>query len=584
MARSGRISVGILQLSLLLVAAPLGSHRALASPPTYCSSTGTPLQTPVVEGGSFGFSVSVDAVGDTIGVGQPDAEDGRGLMYVYNQVALCAFQSYDMPIPTPTEIAAASGTGVAATTPGMMGMMTALSRDGKWMAVAGNLEADNTMAQVYIYRRQSNDSSGGFTFHQKLLLQPAPAANAAGAAGKVYAGSLSISREGRLVLVSWSVYGEGMTAEADDPYGPPSSSVQGSAQLYRRNEAGHYSRAQADLSRLAPPYAKTQFFGANSYVVADGAVIAVSTRVVDRTRPNTGAPAIVIYRRTPSGAFELLTTLKTPGSDGTFVMTESGSHLAVVRDNDIHMYVREGDLGSGKTVYNKRCTLISEDMTLEPTFTKMAITVANNVTMRLAISNSLDTVFLWSIPLGGKRAYKDGTCPATLDRTLTGESGSQFGAALAMSENGNTLVVGVPGSAKAPDAAVLVVDIAPPKAPPPSPPPGGGMLGGVLSPLYNPKASSVALDNTYFVSNPSSVLVSARRGSVGVPAASRTGPRAPPAAPCTTQSSATPSHPTTPTCRAASPCRPAPRSACCRRSAASGCRRRRCGRPASTRG
>ena len=339
----------------------------LAGAPTYCATTGTPLQTPVVEGGSFGFSVATDAVGSTIAVGQPDAEEGRGLMYAYNQVALCAYQSYDLPIPSQTEIAAASGVSPASVPPpGMVGMMSALSRDGRWLAVAGNLEADNTMAQVYVYRRQSNDSTGGFIFHQKLTLQPAPTADGAAAPGKVYAGSLSISRDGRLLLVSWSVYGQGLDGESDDPYGPPSESVQGSAQLYRRNEAGRYSRAQADLSRLSPQYSKTQYFGANSYVVGDGAVIGISTRVIDKSRPSSGAPAIVIFRRTSTGAFELLTTLKTPGSDGTFVMTESGSHLAVVRGSDVHLYVREGDLSTGKTVYNKRCTLVGEDMNLEP--------------------------------------------------------------------------------------------------------------------------------------------------------------------------------------------------------------------------
>jgi hypothetical protein len=145
----------------------------------------------------------------------------------------------------------------------------------------------------------------------------------------------------------------------------------------------------------------------------------------------------------------------------------------------------------------------------------MAITVANNDTLRLAVSNSLDSVFLWSIPLGGKRAYKDGGCPATLDRTLTGEAGSQFGAALAMAENGRTLVVGIPGSAKAPDATVLVVDISAPKAPAPAPKPG--QPTGPAGLMFNPRASSIALDNSYFQQNPSTVLVSARRGNVGVP-------------------------------------------------------------------
>jgi hypothetical protein len=319
----------------------------------------------VVEGGSFGFAVATDETGSTVAVGQPDAEDGRGLMYAYNQVALCAYQSYDLPVPTVAELAASGVTQASA--PGMMGMMTALSRDGKWLAVAGNLEADSTMAQVYIYRRPSNDSTGGFVFHQKLNLQPAPLGEAGTAArGKVYAGSLSMSREGRLVLVSWSVYGQGLGSESDDPYGAPSTSAPGSAQLYRRNEHGFYGRAQADLVRTAPPYAKTQFFGANSYVVADGNVIGVSTRVIDKNRPSSGSPGVVVYRRTAAGAFELLTTLKTPGSDGTFVMTESGSHMAVIRGSDVHIYVREGDLLSGKTVYNKRCTLVGEDMNLEP--------------------------------------------------------------------------------------------------------------------------------------------------------------------------------------------------------------------------
>jgi hypothetical protein len=150
----------------------------------------------------------------------------------------------------------------------------------------------------------------------------------------------------------------------------------------------------------------------------------------------------------------------------------------------------------------------------------MAVTVSNNATLRLAVGNSLDSVFLWSVPLGGKRAYKDGTCPSTLDRTLTGDSGSQFGTSLAVSEDGKTLVIGVPGSAQSPDPSVLLVDIEPPK---PVSAKAAGQQGGARGPLgglfYNPKASKeTPLDNTYFVNNPSSVLVSARRGSVGVPA------------------------------------------------------------------
>jgi hypothetical protein len=145
------------------------------------------------------------------------------------------------------------------------------------------------------------------------------------------------------------------------------------------------------------------------------------------------------------------------------------------------------------------------------------MTTANNSTLRLAVGNSLDSVFVWSMPLGGKRAYSDGTCPSSLERTLTGETGSQFGTALAVAEDGRTLVVGVPGSAQHPDVAVLVVDIEPAKAQAPAPAPGAAPKG-VGGLFYNPKASSASLDNTYFVSNPSSVLVSARRGSVGVPA------------------------------------------------------------------
>jgi hypothetical protein len=145
------------------------------------------------------------------------------------------------------------------------------------------------------------------------------------------------------------------------------------------------------------------------------------------------------------------------------------------------------------------------------------LAVANNVTLRLAVANSLDSVFVWSIPLGGQRAYSDGGCPAALDATLTGADGSQFGAALALSSGGKALVIGVPGAAGSPDAAVLVADVGPPKAASPAasaPPPAG--YAGLL---YSPKASAAtATDNTYFVTNPSSVLVSARRGSVGVPA------------------------------------------------------------------
>ena len=145
------------------------------------------------------------------------------------------------------------------------------------------------------------------------------------------------------------------------------------------------------------------------------------------------------------------------------------------------------------------------------------MTISNNSTLRLAIGNSLDSVFVWSIPLGGKRAYSDGTCPSKLDRTLTGEANSQFGTSLAIAEDGKTLAVGVPGSTQSPDATVLMVDIELPRPPPPPPPPGGGSILGNL--LFNPKASSVTpLDNSYFVTNPSSVLVSPRRGSVGVPA------------------------------------------------------------------
>ena len=333
-----------------------------AQGPSYCSKTGTPLQSPVVGGGSFGFAVSVDHKAETIVVGQPDATDGAGLVYNYNQVALCAYQSFELPAPPAPKLAA---DGAA---PGLLGMMAALSRDGRWLAVAGTLEQRSTMAQVFIYRRAGNDSSSGPTFalHQKLMLQPAPTERVDAAPGKVYAGSLSIARDGRLVLVSWSVYGAGQAAGSDDPYGAPATAAYGSAQLYRRlQDEGRYTRAQADLARLAPPLARTQFFGANSWVTPEGNVVAVSTRVVDKTQPS-GAPAIVVYRRAPSGVFELLTTLKVPRSDGAFAMTETGSHLAVVRGTDVFVYVLEGDLGRGRSVYNKRCTLLGEDMNLEP--------------------------------------------------------------------------------------------------------------------------------------------------------------------------------------------------------------------------
>jgi hypothetical protein len=336
-------------------------NRVNGGHPTYCSKTGTPLQAPVVGGGSFGFSVATDEHAGTVVVGQPDATDGLGIVYAYNQIALCAYQSYELPTP-PTPATKADGEP-----PGLLGMMTALSRDGRWLAVAGTLEGSSTMAQVYIYRRQSNDSTGGFLLHQKLSLQPAPTADPDTPAGSVYAGSLSMSKDGRLVLVSWSVYGAGLNADSADPYGAPSDEVYGSSQLYRRlSDAGRYTRAQGDLGRLAPQLARTQYFGANSLVVGDGSIVAVSTRLIDKTRADKGAPAIIVYRRTATGLFELLTTLRVPDSDGTFVMTDSGSHLAVVRGSDVTVYVREGDLSKGKTVYNKRCSLLGQDMNLEP--------------------------------------------------------------------------------------------------------------------------------------------------------------------------------------------------------------------------
>ena len=55
------------------------------------------------------------------------------------QVKLCAYQPFELPVPT----TAADGAA-----PGLLGMMTALSRDGRWLAVAGTLEAGSTMAQV----------------------------------------------------------------------------------------------------------------------------------------------------------------------------------------------------------------------------------------------------------------------------------------------------------------------------------------------------------------------------------------------------------------------------------------------------
>jgi hypothetical protein len=114
----------------------------------------------------------------------------------------------------------------------------------QWPAGCISLVTPTLCLQVFIYRRQSNDSTGGFLLHQKLTLQPGPTADAATQPGKVYAGSLSMSRDGRLVLVSWSVYGEGQTADSTDPYGTPASTFYGSAQLYRRLSEGRYTRAQ----------------------------------------------------------------------------------------------------------------------------------------------------------------------------------------------------------------------------------------------------------------------------------------------------------------------------------------------------
>lgn len=161
---------------------------------------------------------------------------------------------------------------------------------------------------------------------------------------------------------------------------------------------------------------------------------------------------------------------------------------------------------------NSSCPLSTPPWT---DYTKLALTVANNVTLRLAVSNFLDSVFVYSIPLGGTRAYSDGTCPSNLDTTLTGDSGTQFGASIALSESGKTLVIGIPGTTSSPDASVLMVDISLIKKVAASPTPSAST--GVLSSTTT--SSAVALDNTYYQTNPSTVLVSARRGSIGVPAA-----------------------------------------------------------------
>ena len=138
------------------------------------------------------------------------------------------------------------------------------------------------------------------------------------------------------------------------------------------------------------------------------------------------------------------------------------------------------------------------------------MTAASN-TLRLAIGNSLDTVFVWSVPLGGKKAYSDGTCPATLNATLTRDTGSHYGAPPAIPETARPLVLGAPGGAAAP-AAVLVADIGPLKA-------AAAAAAPPPSPLQSStQASAINLDNQYYLQNPSTVIVSARRGTVGVPA------------------------------------------------------------------
>ena len=146
--------------------------------------------------------------------------------------------------------------------------------------------------------------------------------------------------------------------------------------------------------------------------------------------------------------------------------------------------------------------------------TRIVMTIAGT-TLRVVVSNSADTVFVWSIPLGGSRAYTDGTCPANLDGTISRDPGSSFGTALAISENGHTLVIGGPGSASNPGlASVVVADITPP---PLSPSPGTSAASLATTP-GTPEVGSTALDSTYYQTNPSTVLISPRRGTVGVPA------------------------------------------------------------------
>lgn len=252
MARRGcRLPPPGAALGRVLLAALLLGPTARAAAPSYCARTGTPLPAPVVEAGSFGFSVSADEKGSTIAVGQPDATNQAGIVYNYNQVRLCGYRSYELPAPPPPPAPGAAP-------PGLLGMMTALSRDGRVMAVAGGLEAGGLTPQLYIYTRQSNDSTGGFELAQRLAAAPALANASRGeGAGRVYAGSLSVSRDGRIVLASWSVYGAGRSAESPDPYGPPAATPVGAAQLFRRGATGRWARGQ-DLVLAAPPLGRTQ--------------------------------------------------------------------------------------------------------------------------------------------------------------------------------------------------------------------------------------------------------------------------------------------------------------------------------------
>ncbi|MGI8856844.1 MAG: hypothetical protein ACR2JW_13925 [Thermomicrobiales bacterium] len=254
----------------------------------------------------------------------------------------------------------------------------------------------------------------------------------------------------------------------------------------------------AEQTLTDPADTASDFFGFVMAMSGDGGILAIGSRIF-----STGAGVVYIYTRSGSG-YALAQTLTDPGANPG--VDAFGNAVALTADGTT-LVVGSPGAGTGGAAYvytgsngafpaTPAQSVANPSVTLDQFGRAVAV---DNATSTLVVGapnadGNKGAAYVFAKTIGATPAHGQpatgsvspqvaGSFPATPTQTFTdpgNTSGDHFGQSAAMSGDGNTMVLGAPGSSGGPKGGTYITKpsslipfhfFSPPAPPPPPPPP-----------------------------------------------------------------------------------------------------------------